>query len=376
MKRTFRLASLALASLCLGGCIFGGTGTDTENGVAKDKNRNTSNTVEIRGVSARVVDADGRPLRGVNLFLFNPEFRPDSGRAQSSLLADEAKALVSDTNGYVALGLKAPGKYVVEGVSAGQTLFFDTLVVQDVQFATPFTFRARALSAFKGKVNLVSGMRIDSGSVFIRGTSRSVKVDAAGNYDLGLLPADAGRMAVGMRYAASPTSVQEVKETIKIDTAKVGPAGITHTYSCKDVPKDSAARISAPQTTVPVSADTLKPEGTANVDTIKVDTTKVKAAALQSCDSLPQGGVVNVVADKSVPAYAQDSAGVPVLVLKDETPVASMFGTKITPAVVVPYAACIPSAGHETTTFDLQLQPAAAGSDILVKDVAEKCLVK
>ncbi|MEO6095316.1 MAG: hypothetical protein ABIW76_06455 [Fibrobacteria bacterium] len=364
MMRRIGLAAAALTSLCLGGCIFGGTGSDTENGVDRSDQKKTD-TFEIKGVTARVVDAEGKPLAMVNVFLFAPEYRPDTGDAQVSVMADTAKPPVTDSLGYVSLSLKAPGKFVVEGVLAGQTLFFDTLAAPDIKVATPFTFRVRATAAFAGKVKLASGMRIDSGTVFIRGTSRKARIDAAGNYHLGSLPADVARMAVGIRYAASPTSVQESKQVV------IGTVSMTPTYACKDVPKDSTARITAMsgKASTSVIADSIPARS-------KEDSSKLNTA-LKACDSLPTGSVVNVVSrNPAVPGQPNDSTAVPVLVLVDEKPVSSMFGEKLTPAQVIPYAECVPSAGRETTSYDLQLLPAGGNNDLLIKDVAAKCLDK
>jgi hypothetical protein len=104
----------------------------------------------------------------------------------------------------------------------------------------------------------------------------------------------------------------------------------------------------------------------------KLDTAKV-SSALHSCDTLTKGSVINVV---SPSAGTKTTAGVPLLVVQDAVEVSNVTGTYRSDAVVVPYAECVPTAGHESTSFDLQLQPSAAGSDILIKDVAEKCLAK
>ncbi len=366
-----RLASIAAAvyaALLAAGCILGGTGTDTENGVLNPQPTDPNRTVQLTGISARVVDGAGVPLRGVSLKLYLPAFRPDSPGAQPDPLVDSAKALLSDSSGYVAIRLRAAGKFVVEGVSAGQTVFFDTLAVPDLNLSSLFTFRTRAVKAFAGKVKLASGMRVDSGSVFIRGTARSARVDSAGNYDLGSLPEDVGRMALGLRFSSSPTSVRQVTSVAKppiigipiVDTGEF-------MYTCQDVPKDSAARIAS----VPVASAAMD---TGTAFKAALDTAKVNSA-LKSCDTLAKGGLINVV--RSTPgAGKQDSVGVPLLVLSDAKPVSSAIGTYVSVAVVIPYAECIPSAGRERTSFDLQLQPAGGGSDILIRDVAEKCLDK
>jgi hypothetical protein len=351
-KRLIAAAAFASAA-CLWGCILGGTGTDTENGVTDEGD------VKISGVTARVVDGNGSPLGGVSLHLYLPGYRPDSGLAPASLLAEGVEPLVSDSAGYVAVRLKDAGKFVVEGVSAGQTVLFDTLAVPQADKPALFTFRARAVRGFKGKIKLVSGMRVDSGIVFIRGTGRMARVDAAGGYDLGLLPEDAGRMAVGLRFSSSPTSVRQVIEaggSVTADTAKPD-------YTCKELPRDSAARIAAPAS---LAADSLKPQQS------KLDTAKV-SSALHSCDSLTKGSVINVV---SPAAGTKSNAGVPLLVVKDAAAVTNVTGTYYSDAIVVPFAECVPEAGHETTSFDVQLQPSAAGGDLLIKDVADKCLAK
>ena len=118
-------AGAILAALCLGACIFGGTGTDTDNSVADNK----KNTVILTGVSARVTDSNGTPLAGVSLRMFDPSYRPDSALAAMDVVRNTAESLVSDTGGYVRLHLVTAGKFVVEGLDAGKTLFFDTLAV-------------------------------------------------------------------------------------------------------------------------------------------------------------------------------------------------------------------------------------------------------
>jgi len=146
----------ALAALCLSACIIGGTGTDTENGMTNNSKNQDPNSLE--GITARVTDSAGKPLAGVTLGLFDPAYRPDLGPAPEAVVANKPESLVSDTGGYVRLSLKAAGKYVVEGVSQGKTLFFDTLAVPDLQRSAIYTFRARAQFAFRGKVRLTSGL--------------------------------------------------------------------------------------------------------------------------------------------------------------------------------------------------------------------------
>jgi hypothetical protein len=353
---------LSLAALCLSACIFGGTGSDHENGFTTSKNGD----IDLKGVTARVTDGEGSPLAGVRLYLYDPAYRPDLGQAPGSHLTDTAPVPITDSLGYAGLDLSAPGKFVVEGVSAGMTLFFDTLAAPMLGKGAIFTFRTRAPAAFRGKVALVSGMRIDSGSVFIRGTSRTAKLDASGNYDLGNLPSDAGRMGLGVRYVSSPTSVQESRQF-----ASAGPVSMLPIYACKDVvAKESTAAIldrpaSVPGTDTAIAAKEI------------VDSTRL-GRALNACDTLSRGGIVNVVSQDTVAKAGErpDSTAVRVLVLTEETAVSSLNGTKVLPATVIPYAGCVPAAGLETTSYDLKLQATAAKSDILIGDVAAACLEK
>ena len=137
------------------------------------------------GTAARVVDADGRPLAGVELTLHTPGFRGDSGAAQE-LLLDSDKVLRSDSLGYALFNLARPGRYVVEGSRDGTVLFFDTLAVSDVKALSIYTFRTRPAMPVKGGVRLESGLRLVSGTVFVRGTARFARLDSAGSFDLGL----------------------------------------------------------------------------------------------------------------------------------------------------------------------------------------------
>lgn len=362
---------LALAALCLGACVFGGTGSDHENGVGPTANPK-NDEYNVKGVTARVTDEAGSPLAGVTLYLYDPAYRPDLGQARRSQLTDTAPIPVTDSLGYASLDLSAPGKFVVEGVSAGITLFFDTLATPILDKATLFTFRIRASAEYHGKVSLVSGMRIDSGSVFIRGTSRTAKLDAAGNYDLGSLPWDAGRMGLGVRYVSSPTTVQVSKQVSLIDSLTVPSTGIpADAYACAEVAaKEATAVILDPQPRAPGAETGILAKDMA-------DSTKL-GRALNACDTLTRGGVVNVVSrDSSVKEWqTRDSTAVAVLVLAGETSVSSFNGTKMMPATVIPYAGCVPAAGRETTSFEVKVQTTAAMSDILIGDVAAACLEK
>jgi hypothetical protein len=355
------------AALLLAGCIVGGTGTDTENGLNGKPGTGPVN-VKLTGITARVVDGAGAPIRGVSLELYLPAYRPDTAAARPNLFIASAQPSLSDSSGYVALPLLAAGKFVVEGRLDGETVFYDTLAVPDIKLSSLFTFRTRATRLYKGKVKLASGMRIDSGWVFIRGTARVVKLDVAGAYDLGSLPEDVGRMAVGMRFASSPTSVLQATalRAVQLDST-ANPDSLKLQYTCSDVPKDSAAKLVLSATQTP------KPDTGAYAS--HVDTGKV-SLALKSCDTLAKGSLVNVVGSGVTTTLSgvarQDSLAL--LVVNDARPVSAVNGMRVSEAVVIPYAACIPSAGLEHTTFALELLP--SGDAILVQDVAESCLAE
>ena len=347
-------AFAAAACLCLSACIIGGTGTDTENGMTVNPNAGPN---ALEGIYARVTDSAGRPLAGVSLAFFDPAYRPDLGQSPEAVVANRADSLVSDTGGYVRLTLKAAGKFVVEGVSQGKTLFFDTLAVPDLQHAAIYPFRARASLAFKGKVKLTSGLRIDSGRVFIRGTGRMARVDSAGGYDLGLLPADAERMALGVRFVSSPVSVLR---------ASPAPLSVVDTlggsrYACKELTGDSAAKAANPM----VLSPQVEPA-------TKLDTALVNPA-LQSCGPLQAGTVINITNVKSpTGSTTPSSQGASLLVLKgpDST---NYTSPKVLAPVVAPVAQCVPALGTESTSYALDVEAGAASNDIVVEDLAKSC---
>lgn len=335
-----------LAPALLSGCLMGGTGTDTENGVSGNVTRNPN---AFRGVAARVTDGAGAPLAGVALRLFPPDYRPDSGAIPPAPVSNPPESLVSDTGGYVRLSLKAAGKFVVEGLAGGATLFFDTLAVADTAEPAIYTFRARPARDFRGRVTLASGMRIDSGRVFIRGTGRTALLDATGGYDLGDLPADATRMGLGVRFAASPVAVlraQPATPDVQIDSTR--PA-----YACKETNADTGLH----------SGSAESPQTTARLDTAAV------IKALQSCDSLAAGSVVKVAGGFPGAAAVPSGEAVSFLVLSGSR--ADVSGTKQAAPVLVPLAQCVPSAGRESTSFAVE---EGAAADLIVEDVAAECL--
>ncbi len=330
------LAALALAG-CLSSCIIGGTGTDTENGVNENKSNSDPNA--LTGIAARVTDSLGRPLRGVALRLFDPAYRPDLGAAPGAVSVTPAESLVTDTGGYARIALKAPGKFVVEGIRNDQTLFFDTLAVADLKHSAIFTFRARAPLAFKGKVKLVSGMRVDTGRVFIRGTGRMCQVDSAGGYDLGLLPADAGRMGLGVRLVSAPVAVLNaipIRSPATDTTLRDG-------YMCRTLTGDSADKAVD-------QARAVSEAPAAKVDTVAVD------SALKACGAVARGSVISV-SGSAVSSDAGVKTTQPVSILVLSTTGSSGYNTpKSTEPVLVPLSECAPAAGKETTTYAVDVQ--------------------
>jgi hypothetical protein len=347
-------AALALSG-CLSACIFGGTGTDTENGITDPTNGKDPNA--LTGIAARVTDSLGKPLRGVALRLFDPAYRPDLGTAPEAVASNPAESLVTDTGGYARIALNAPGKFVVEGTQNGMTLFFDTLAVPDLKQSAIYTFRARASLAFRGKVKLVSGMRIDTGRVFIRGTGRMCQVDSAGGYDLGLLPVDAGRMGLGVRLVSSPVIV------LKATPVKSSALDTAGSFTCNALSEDSAAKTVDPARAAPSEMSISK------LDTVRVD------SALKACGSLEGGSVISLSGGAATPATGVMTTQPINLLVLTGTSFASYPNSKALDPVLVSFSECVPDAGKDVTTFAVDLRAGSAANDLIVGDVSQKCLV-
>jgi hypothetical protein len=294
----------------------------------------------------------------VSLAFFDPAYRPDLGMPPAPVVANPPESLISDTGGYVRLRLKAAGKFVVEGFSGGKTLFFDTLAVDDPRRSGIYPFRARPSRAFQGRVKLASGLRIDSGRVFLRGTGRAAKVDAGGAYDLGLLPADADRMALGVRFVSSPTKV--LRAVPEMPASSVTDSMKPPAYACQVLPTDSAAKPMAPATSgVPVSSST------------PLDTAAL-ATALKSCGQLEGGSVIEVTPVRTTGGTVPAAQATPLLVLKGAES-ADITGPKILAPVVVPLGQCLPDLGKESTTYALVVQAGASSGDLVVGDLSQAC---
>lgn len=373
---------LAAALMSVSWCVscIGGTGTDTENGFTDNK-AERSPLAGHSGTAARVVDGDGKPRQGVELILHSPGFRGDSSAAEDRILAS-AQSMVSDSDGYVRFHLAAPGKYVAEGRQDGASLFFDTLAVADVKVLAAYTFRIRPATAARGRVRLASGLRIDSGTVFVRGTARFARLAADGAYDLGSLPADVGQLRIGLAYRASVREArvaEQLKPVPGQDTGKITvPARDTAkpVFRCREVSVDSAARLGSPATFASTREGMVPMFSTQ--DTVKLDTAKV-AAVDRSCDSLESGTVVAVRTPQNQESQLlpKDTLTTNLIAVDAGAATARLPGAALNQGAdptLVPLSGCVASPGTTQTSFEVQLSPTATGNDLFVGDVAEKCL--
>jgi hypothetical protein len=366
----FRGLAWVPAALLLA-CI-GGTGTDTDNGINSVKDGPLHG---FSGTAVRVADPAGNGIPGVDLFLHTPGYRGDSG-APEDLLLDSVKVPRSDSLGYARFNLARPGRYVVEARLAGAALFFDTLAVADVKSLAVYTFLRRPSVPAKGAVRLESGLRVVSGTVFVRGTGRFARLDSAGGYDLGLLPADVERLAIGLSYRAVVREARIAEQ--KPDTSK--PSTMTGTppvYTCREVSVDSAARFASRDSwTGQIPPATLDTGVFVTGDTAKLDTARLSALE-RSCDSLPGGTVIAVQSRNAT------SASVPVTKDSSATYIAvggraaegdiSTTNKNGTATELVPLNGCVASPGLITTSYEVDLIPSATGGDLYVGDVADAC---
>jgi hypothetical protein len=238
------------------------------------------------------------------------------------------------------------------------TLFFDTLAVADLKQSAIYTFRARAALAFRGKVKLVSGMRIDTGRVFIRGTGRMCQVDSSGAYDLGLLPADAERMGLGVRLVSSPVTVLKATQVAPVKLDSLGQT----VYTCKALSEDSAAK------TVDQARALSEATPSSQPDTARMD------SVLRACGVVERGSVINYSGGPAPSGTGiLTSQPVTVLVL-DGTDSAHAASSKAREPVAVPLSECVPSAGREATSYEVEVRAGSGTNDLIIGDVAEKCL--
>ena len=346
------LRTLAAAgALCLWACI-GGTGTDTDNGIT----------------SARAVDAEGRPLAGVVLRLHMPGFRPDSGVQECGLLAPlreggKLGTLRTDASGQVRFRLAGAGIYVVEGFRNDTVLFWDSLQTDNPSVGLTPVFRMGPVKVFRGAIRLASGMRVDSGAVFVRGTGAWARLSDSGAYDLGVLPEDIASMAVGLRYSAAPVGFRIAEQGKPPDSLVFPVTGTPKpVFACREISEDSAKRIAA------VSALRATEGPAAASDTVKLDSARVRAAS-RACDSLEAGTQVNVKVPNA--DTLKDSVTVTYVVVSAD----SMPKDTFAPGNMVPQRGCLTEPGKDVISYDLAFEPGPDGG-IVVSDVSEACLNK
>ena len=368
----FRRLAWVPAALLLA-CI-GGTGTDTDNGINSVKGGPLDG---FSGTVVRVADPAGNGIPGVDLFLHTPGYRGDSS-APEDLLLDTVKVPRSDSLGYARFNLLRPGRYVVEARLAGAALFFDTIAVADVKSLSAYTFLRRPSVPAKGAVRLESGLRVASGTVFVRGTGRFARLDSAGGYDLGLLPGDVGRLAIGLSYRAV---VQEARiaEQQKPDTSvPANVNGAVPSYTCREASVDSAARFaSRDRGTGQIQLDTLITGGFVAGDTAKLDTARLSALE-RSCDSLAAGTVIAVKSQVEVPISnpaRPDSSTTSYITVRGGAREGDIASSRNgTTPELVPLNGCVATPGLVTTSYEVNLIPTSTGGDLYVGDVADKCL--
>lgn len=346
--RLMKRLAWAAAPLLLFACM-GGTGSDTEN-----------------GITAKVFDAGGAPAEGVTLAVHSEGFRPDSGDKEDPIL-EATNGMRSDFRGYVHFRLKEPGNYVIEVMGGQNTLSFDTLKVADLTGHLIKTIRLGDYpTSFRGKLSLESGLKFDSGFVFVRGTGHVGKIDTGGRYSLGTLPGGALAMGIGVRYHASPrrARVVELKFT---DTSKVLPLlNLSQSYRCRDLSKDSLASLSS---SVAWRSDP------ANLIGLAADTNNTKAA-LRSCDSLAKGTLVSLRLPVKVErgVSPRDSVEVPYLVVKD-TLSRNAQDTLVLKAPVLVRASCVEGSTGTITSFGLRPESFSGNDqDYIVDDVRDSCI--
>lgn len=209
-------AGLGVAAL-LSGCLLGGTGTGTGNGVVDEKNGNPA--VEEGGVSLRYRSAAGQPIAGLQVIILPAGYSPLQAVAGHAVNVP-AESLITDTAGRLpAFRFLAPGTYVATAMAGGQAVALDTLAVSDARHAAKGELTTQTPTLWRGKVTLESRLLIDSGWIVVRGTPFKAKVDSAGHYELGHLPPDLRRRAavVFEKYAARPFAVSEAVLQIKTD---------------------------------------------------------------------------------------------------------------------------------------------------------------
>ncbi len=196
------------AALVLAACM-GGTGTDTDNGLAES------------GWHLRFEDGEGVPQAGVTVLALPADWIPSAPAAvaEASWPAEAVTATTSE-QGWARLAFAATGDYRVEVLGPdGASLGFAGLAVTDTGRSDTLRLSRQPSRNLQGTLVLASGLTIDSGKVFLRGTRHAARVDASGAYDLGALAPPAESWTLELSYRARPLVIREIdgESTVRKD---------------------------------------------------------------------------------------------------------------------------------------------------------------
>jgi len=127
----------------------------------------------------------------------------DPEKSTDSPLMPGSGELRTDSTGSVTFTVKHAGRYMAQGTRGDTVLVLDTL---NASKPDTLVFKASSVVKLQGKIRLYSGYRVDTGVVFLRGSSLLARVSHEGDFDLGYVPVSAAKLTVGTRYSARPAS--------------------------------------------------------------------------------------------------------------------------------------------------------------------------
>lgn len=208
------LRTLGFGALFLGTMPLVSCGSDQQAVAGKPAGSETSEEL-----SARVIDADGLPVKGASVRL-----RPSNFLAESAVSKDYPD-LVTDSQGNVALPVAPQGRWTVEVRSR------DKGVVVNFHAPGPGkTMPAWVLQPYgrvKGRVDLPYGSR--KAYVRLVGIDRIDSTDSMGNFDLaGLSPSDS---ALALRLVREGTGEMLAETLVQIKSAETIDLGKTYAPS-------------------------------------------------------------------------------------------------------------------------------------------------
>lgn len=213
------------AAFILAACM-GGTGTDTDNGLAES------------GWHLRFEDGDGVPQAGVTVLALPADWIPTgpAAAAESSWPTASVTATTSE-EGWARLPFAEAGDYRVEVLGPdGASLGFAGLSVTDTGRSDTLRLSRQPSRNLQGTLVLASGLTIDSGKVFLRGTRHAARVDAFGFYDLGALAPPAEAWTLELSYRARPLVIREIdgESTVRKDAQPGLVVAATDETPCAD----------------------------------------------------------------------------------------------------------------------------------------------